>query len=45
VLKLTELGRFFADEISLQFYHPDYNPFLKTAYAEGELNPFNDIEP
>lgn len=44
VLKLTELGRFFADEISFQFYHPDYIPFPKTSYAEGELNPFNDSE-
>lgn len=43
-LKLTELGRFFADEISFQFYHPDYMPFPKTSYAEGELNPFHDNE-
>lgn len=45
LIKLTELGRFFADEISFQFYSPNYSPFPKTAYVEGELNPFNDIQP
>lgn len=41
VLMLTEKGRFFADEVCIQFYHPDYLPFPKLAYAEGELNPYN----
>ena len=37
---LTEKGRFFADEVVIQFYHPDYIPFPKSAYAEGELSPY-----
>ena len=40
-LLLTERGIFFADEVILQFYHPDYLPFPKSAYADGELNPYN----
>ncbi len=41
MLKLTEKGRFFADEVVIQFYHPEYMPFPKSAYADGELNPYN----
>lgn len=37
---LTERGRFFADEVVIQFYHPDYIPFPKSAYAEGDLSPY-----
>ena len=37
---LTEKGRFFADEVVIQFYHPDYIPFPKSAYADGELSPY-----
>ena len=44
VLKLTALGGFFADEVSQQFYHPDYIPFPKSLYADGELNPYYDQE-
>jgi len=40
-LILTEKGRFFADEVVIQFYHPDYLPFPKSSYADGELNPYN----
>jgi oxygen-independent coproporphyrinogen-3 oxidase len=40
-LKLTGRGRFFADEVVTQFYHPKYLPFPRTAYAEGDLNPFS----
>jgi oxygen-independent coproporphyrinogen-3 oxidase len=40
VLTLTPLGRFFADEVCHQFHHPDYIPFPKSAYAAGELNPY-----
>ena len=40
LVALTEKGRFFADEVVIQFYHPDYMPFPNSAYAEGELNPF-----
>lgn len=41
MLRLTERGRFFADEVVIQFYHPDYMPFLKSAYMDAELNPYN----
>ena len=40
MVALTEKGRFFADEVVIQFYHPDYLPFPKSAYAEGELCPY-----
>ncbi len=40
-LKLTGRGRFFADEVVMQFYHPRYLPFPRSAYAEGDLNPFS----
>lgn len=41
ILKLTEKGSFFADEVIIQFYHPDYVPFPKSSYAAGELNPYH----
>lgn len=40
LVALTEKGRFFADEVVIQFYHPAYIPFPKSAYAAGELNPY-----
>lgn len=40
-LRLTVRGRFFADEVVTQFYHPKYLPFPRSAYAEGDLNPFS----
>ena len=42
-LRLTERGVFFADEVVTQFYHPRYLPFPRSAYAEGDLNPFSDV--
>lgn len=45
ILKLTELGAFFADEVCEQFHHPDYIPFPKEEYSDGELNPYKDWEP
>ena len=39
-LGLTELGRFFADEVCHQFHHPTAIPFAAEAYADGELNPY-----
>ena len=45
ILKLTELGRFFADEVCEQFSDPKYIPFPKTAYATDELNPYEDSQP
>ena len=40
IVALTEKGRFFADEVVIQFYHPDYIPFPRSVYAAGELNPY-----
>ena len=40
-LKLTDRGVFFADEVVTQFYHPQYMPFPRSSYAEGDLNPFS----
>jgi len=41
MITLSEKGRFFADEVVIQFYHPDFMPFPQPAYADGELNPYN----
>ena len=40
-LRLTGRGMFFADEVITQFYHPNYLPFPRSSYAEGDLNPFS----
>ncbi|MBE0556241.1 MAG: radical SAM protein, partial [Proteobacteria bacterium] len=39
-LCLTEKGCFLADEVVIQFYRPEYLPFPKASYANGELNPY-----
>lgn len=44
-LGLTALGAFFADEVCHQFHHPNYMPFPRTAYSQGELNPYHDCQP
>jgi oxygen-independent coproporphyrinogen-3 oxidase len=38
-LSLTELGKFFADEVVQQFYAPEYLPFPAEDYAAGPLHP------
>jgi oxygen-independent coproporphyrinogen-3 oxidase len=45
IMKLTNRGTFFADEICQQFHHPDYMPYPKMAYASGDLNPYDDTAP
>lgn len=40
VLRLSPLGRFFADEVCALFYTADYLPFPRDRYAEGPLNPW-----
>jgi oxygen-independent coproporphyrinogen-3 oxidase len=42
MLKLTQLGAFFADEVSEQFHHPDYVPFSRESYAHGPLYPYDN---
>lgn len=39
-LRLTEKGCFLADEVVIQFYLPEYLPFPKASYVDGELNPY-----
>ncbi|HEY3359051.1 MAG TPA: coproporphyrinogen-III oxidase family protein [Polyangia bacterium] len=41
-LKLTPVGRFFADEVAQLFYRPGVIPFPREAYAAGELSPYAD---
>jgi len=36
-IQLTALGRFFADEVCLQFHHPDELPWPKDHYTQGPL--------
>ncbi len=36
-IQLTVLGRFFADEVCTQFYHPDFLPWPRDQYADGPL--------
>jgi oxygen-independent coproporphyrinogen-3 oxidase len=43
-LKPTAKGRFFVDEITQFFFHPDYMPFGRDKFNEGPLNPFVDNE-
>lgn len=38
-IELTDKGRFFADEVCIQFYEAPFLPFPKEAYTEGELSP------
>jgi oxygen-independent coproporphyrinogen-3 oxidase len=44
-MALTERGRFFADQVCQQFYHPDDNPFPSDEYIHGPLFPYDDVEP
>jgi len=37
---LTEKGRFFADEVTINFYQSQYIPFPEHAYKDGVLNPY-----
>jgi oxygen-independent coproporphyrinogen-3 oxidase len=39
-IQCTKLGAFFADEVAQQFHHPDYIPFPRDQYEEGDLNPY-----
>ncbi len=41
-LRLTERGYYFADTLCMQFHHPDFLPFERDEYHEGELNPYNN---
>ncbi|MBD3379766.1 MAG: radical SAM protein [Candidatus Omnitrophica bacterium] len=45
MMKLTELGRFFADEVCQQFHAPEYMPFPEESYSDGPLNPFRNNSP
>lgn len=43
-IELTPLGRFFADEVCIQFHNPRYMPFPREANSDGPLNPYNDTD-
>ena len=43
-LMLTSRGHFFADEVCIHFYHRKYMPFPRSAYAQGEFNPYIDLD-
>lgn len=43
-LKPTKKGRFFIDDLTQFFFHPEYLPFPKEKYAAGPLNPYLDNE-
>lgn len=45
LLRFTERGRFFADEVCQQFHAPKYMPFPDTEYVRGILYPYNDFQP
>ena len=45
VVVLTELGKFFADEVVEQFFHPDHMSEPRENYADGPLNPYEDCMP
>lgn len=40
IIRLTPLGRFWADETAYFFGHPKYLVFPKISYANGPLNPY-----
>jgi oxygen-independent coproporphyrinogen-3 oxidase len=44
-VSLTELGRFFADEVVQQFFAPKHLPFPQEDYASGPLHPVLDSNP
>lgn len=44
-IRLTKLGRFFADEVVEGFHHPDHVPFPRNAYTRGPLYPYDNAFP
>lgn len=40
VVKLTDMGRFFADEVAEQYNADQFQPFPVSNFAQGELNPY-----
>jgi oxygen-independent coproporphyrinogen III oxidase len=41
-ISLTPTGKFFADEVVQQFFHPDDLPFPPETYADGPLHPLKN---
>jgi oxygen-independent coproporphyrinogen-3 oxidase len=44
-LRLTDRGRFFADQVCQEFYHPDHKPFPPGDFSHGRLDPYADVTP
>ncbi len=42
VIRLTDIGKFLADEVVEQFNSNEYIPFPRENYHEGPLNPYNN---
>ena len=42
-IRLSTLGRFYAEEVAHQFHHPDYIPYPSEAYADGPLHPYRGL--
>jgi len=42
-IALTPRGKFFVDDVCLQFYRKIYLPFPREAFNEGALNPYNEF--
>jgi oxygen-independent coproporphyrinogen-3 oxidase len=43
--ELTDLGKFFADEVCHQFQSAKFMAFPRESYTDGPLNPYQDCEP
>lgn len=43
-IRSTPRGAFYADELSHQFYSPEYLPLPRDAYADGPLNPWRELD-
>lgn len=43
-IRPTRKGRFFIDEVTQFFYHPDFMPFSRDKYQDGPLNPHRQNE-
>jgi len=39
-LRATKKGRFFNDDVTQFFFHPDLIPFPRERYKSGPLNPY-----
>lgn len=43
ILKASKKGRFFNDDVTQFFFHPDFIPFPRERYKAGPLNPYTKV--